>query len=1014
MQKKHSKSREAKIKQFLGVFMALLLLLSMTPISALADEIVPDADSPLTEATAVETPETSAGEAAAVETPEATAVEASETSAGEAAAVETPEAVKEDGDEGAFIEFEEEGDEEFLQQAGFMMPMALMAAAGDVSTEAELRVAVSSAPAGESVTITMTNSITLTGDSLNIPAGANITLAAGSPGPVYLRGEDNQYVISVPGKAILTIDGIAVTHVTAAGGGVKVSAGGTLILASGEISGNGNGLYGGGVYAEGNVILYGGKIAGNKTSSFGGGVYITGGGSLTLYGGEISGNMAAGNSQGSSGAGGGVYVDNGTFTMRGGKVSGNTAANNGGGVYNSARGSFTLSGGEISGNTSSSGGVRNDGAFVMEGGSITGNHGLYFGGGVYNNGSSTFTMKGGEITGNDAPQGGGVYNVGGNPFVMEGGKISGNTVTTVGGGVYNGGNSTFIMTGGEISGNTAGDNGGGVINNGVFEMKEGADGSKPVISGNAVTGTTIYNRGGGVYNVGNGAFTMTGGEIAGNTAVQGGGVCNYRTGSDYQPMFLMSGGEISGNSATRGGGVYSNSAFWLFGGEIAGNEADYGGGVYNSSPSQAIDAVFTVADGKISGNKAIDGGGVFNSGILYVIGGAFMGNTASNDGGGIWAAHEALDKVSVGIAASFSNNSARRAYDRSPADDILYAAQVKCTRWTVPLTQGYNNFDISYAYEAVIIPPEIVQKVTVTTVNTKTVEVWQGEKTPYQTVTQFAGSNYGSVTATTPAQFVLKDLLINPKNGNLDDKNKLFNDLVVKNSNHFTFAKLAVSDLKSGGADLVLVEGNKINKVGTGKAFINDAGKLELSFDGSIGSAKFGAVAFTTLLEPKNGNIHSDKIFSHDNKTVLNMPAADKDGYIYIYIHFDTLKYNAYTEESEVVWKVTKEPTVIWTKTYSLYEEPILVTVPVKVFDASGNEVDEDAWANPAPGLYKVVFYDPYLADPVEKVVEVVFNEALVVEYTANHEIPGSNTEKRIDLPYLEKDLVITRKTGGK
>ncbi|MCL2135432.1 MAG: hypothetical protein FWH37_07785, partial [Candidatus Bathyarchaeota archaeon] len=32
----------------------------------------------------------------------------------------------------------------------------------------------------------------------------------------------------------------------------------------------------------------------------------------------------------------------------------------------------------------------------------------------------------------------------------------------------------------------------------------------------------------------------------------------------------------------------------------------------------------------------------------------------------------------------------------NPNDDALYATNIKCTFWTDPFTQGYNNYDISY------------------------------------------------------------------------------------------------------------------------------------------------------------------------------------------------------------------------------------------------------------------------------------------------------------------------------
>jgi len=102
------------------------------------------------------------------------------------------------------------------------------------------------------------------------------------------------------------------------------------------------------------------------------------------------------------------------------------------------------------------------------------------------------------------------------------------------------------------------------VNGGTLVMREGS-----VITGN----TSSYGDGGGVYVGSSGTFTMSGGEISGNSSrgvyVDGG-------------TFTMSGGEISGNtSSSYGGGVYVNGGtFTMSGGEISGNTAAYGGGVY--------------------------------------------------------------------------------------------------------------------------------------------------------------------------------------------------------------------------------------------------------------------------------------------------------------------------------------------------------------------------------------------------------------------------------------------------
>jgi hypothetical protein len=160
-----------------------------------------------------------------------------------------------------------------------------------------------------------------------------------------------------------------------------------------------------------------------------------------------------------------------------------------------------------------------------------------------------------------------------------GAKITGNTASYSGGGVSIS-SGTFTMTGGEISGNTA-------------------------------------SSGGGVY-VASGTVTIISGEISNNTASSGGGVY-VASGT-----FTMSGGEINRNTTTalssesRGGGVYvSGGAFTMSGGKISGNivsssssisaipSSGNGGGVY------VISGTFTISDGEISGNTASSGGGVY-------------------------------------------------------------------------------------------------------------------------------------------------------------------------------------------------------------------------------------------------------------------------------------------------------------------------------------------------------------------------------------------------------------------
>ncbi|MDR2714448.1 MAG: RICIN domain-containing protein [Coriobacteriales bacterium] len=159
---------------------------------------------------------------------------------------------------------------------------------------------------------------------------------------------------------------------------------------------------------------------------------------------------------------------------------------------------------------------------------------------------------------------------------------------------------------------------------------------------------------------------------------KGGGVCNLGT-------FVLKNGEISGCG---GSGVDNHGTFIMEDGSIAGNARANGAGVYNAG-------TFTMQDGAITGNIATgSGGGVYNNGTFSIEGGVISENVAELDGGGVYT--KLYEALSIGAAASFSNNQAASAHDRAASTDEIYAATVACTKWTEPFTQGYNNYDINH------------------------------------------------------------------------------------------------------------------------------------------------------------------------------------------------------------------------------------------------------------------------------------------------------------------------------
>ena len=167
---------------------------------------------------------------------------------------------------------------------------------------------------------------------------------------------------------------------------------------------------------------------------------------------------------------------------------------------------------------------------------------------------------------------------------------------------------TFNMYGGTITKNATGVVVGGNSFGGTFNMYDGK------ITANTQQGVCI--------NV-ESKFNMSGGEISGNKATNGGGVYINCANSKYGGTeFTMSGGKISGNKATNGGGVYvwgdstHEPKFTMSGGEISGNEADTGGGVYVGSYG-----TFTMSGGEITGNNTADNSKT--NGNVYVYTAAF-------------------------------------------------------------------------------------------------------------------------------------------------------------------------------------------------------------------------------------------------------------------------------------------------------------------------------------------------------------------------------------------------------
>jgi len=308
---------------------------------------------------------------------------------------------------------------------------------------------------------------------------------------------------------------------------------------------------------------------------------------------------------------GGILVNAGgnLHMLDGSRIQHSRAANGGGVALSGATGAFTMSGN----------------ASLVNNSAGTAGGGLHISGGA----RQSFISGNSSISYNNAPNGGGVAITSASannlPHLTMSGDatISGNTATTSGGGVN-------ILT-------TSG---------GRFHMESGS------ITGNFANGTAATQGGGGVaIAIGtaavNSVFTMSGGNISGNTAQNGGGVLLAAAGA----RFIMDGGTIGGtapgsvNTAhVNGGGVVlaANSARFYMetGANIVGNiangtgAAQGGGGVAITHGTAAATTHFTLEGGNISGNTAQNGGGVMlaAAGARFNMENGTIGGTAPGTG----------------------------------------------------------------------------------------------------------------------------------------------------------------------------------------------------------------------------------------------------------------------------------------------------------------------------------------------------------------------------------------------
>ncbi|MCD7847955.1 MAG: hypothetical protein LUG49_08035 [Oscillospiraceae bacterium] len=351
--------------------------------------------------------------------------------------------------------------------------------------------------------------------------------------------------------------------------------------------------------------------------------------------------------------------------------------------------------------------INDNGTFAMDGGTIT--NAKY---GIKLAANSSFTMNGGTISNCSTYSiavGGTSTMKSGAVITINGGIISGNS-----GGIYiygaaSGTKSKLILNGGTITENTLSTAVSSessriatvLLINADFEMESG------YITNNTYSNYTYsstyydYN----IYVDGNSTFTMSGGEISGNTSVNGGGVYVKSGGT-----FTMSGGTITGNiSNGTGGGVCNAGTFTMSGGTISDNTA---GGTYGTY-SEGVYGSITMTGGTISGHKT--GIRAYDGTTVTINGGVVTGNTSY----GVYLySNSSAATLKLESGAIYNNKIDIKSYGTSSSITLIAASSmtaddVTFTGWYSGSTEGdeITETSLTGAYEIVAASTEATEPV---------------------------------------------------------------------------------------------------------------------------------------------------------------------------------------------------------------------------------------------------------------------------------------------------------------
>lgn len=437
------------------------------------------------------------------------------------------------------------------------------------------------------------------------------------------------------------VDG-SFTQNSATSGGVIAAANSRVGVNGGSFSSNVASSAGGVIACEGGELLVeGATFSENSATEYGGAIACSGTTSATIASGSFVDNIAN--------AGGAVYALQCDVVVESGNFECNSATNGGaicteGDSSNEIAANITIQNGSFINNTA----IENGGvAYAMIGsveildGSFTLNNA--HGAGVAAALVGEIKIKNGTFDKNSATTGG-VVVVAIGYLTIENGTFTENSATT--GGVAVVGLGNIVVTNGTFDTNTANDGG-------VFSI---AGDTGIGISGGTFTNNIALNNGGVIGADGEEFMSVgiTGGTFNANEAKVNGGVVYFST--SRGSTFEISGGSFNTNSAANGGVIYvsgqdsaSPLTVEIEAGTFTENTATENGGVAYVGDYVEVE----ISNGTYDKNGAVNGAVVYNSGLSVLIAGGIFNQNNATDGGVVYS----VVNISIG-SAEFTSNTA--------------------------------------------------------------------------------------------------------------------------------------------------------------------------------------------------------------------------------------------------------------------------------------------------------------------------------------------------------------------